>query len=528
MTLQEDFMQPMVSLRGIIKALGFTAAVFISVASAPLAGHASSHREAPLITTMPKTDGTDFYMFNSYEPGRKGFVTIVADYQPLEDPFAGPNYYTMDPEAEYTINLDTDGDALPEISFVFRFTNTLQNLTLPVNGQNIAIPLVNDGPISVSSTASSNVLETYTVEMLSGKNLKNHAFVSNASGGATTFTKPTDNIGNKTFGSPTEYEAYADQFIYNVKIPGCSTEGKVFVGQRKDPFVVNLGETFDLINYANPVGAPDEATDALAAKNVTSIELEVPASCITESTSQPIVGGWTTASVPQTRTLIVDPKHGRSSTPMVEGSKGFVQVSRLAMPLVNELVIGLKDKDKFNSSQPVDDAQFAQYVETPSFPAIVQVVFPSVTAPTLFPRTDLIATFLTGIKGVNQPPAVVPAEMLRLNTSTPITAMGSQNRLGALGGDLAGYPNGRRPGDDVVDITLQVAMGALIHAGSFGFGTPTQALSGGLPFTDGALINDSFFTDAFPYLKTPIPGSPNGAIPENNGLPVNGAANGGT
>jgi hypothetical protein len=118
--------------------------------------------------------------------------------------------------------------------------------------------------------------------------------------------------------------------------------------------------------------------------------------------------------------------------------------------------------------------------------------------------------------------------MLRLNTSTPITAMGSQNRLGALGGDLAGYPNGRRPGDDVVDITLQVAMGALIHAGSFGFGTPSQAPSGGLPFTDGALINDSFFTDAFPYLKTPIPGSPNGAIPENNGLPVNGAANGGT
>jgi hypothetical protein len=132
MTLQEDLMQPRVSLIGIIKAFGFAAAVFISVASVPLAGNASSHREAPLITTMPKTDGTDFYMFNSYEPGRAGFVTIVADYQPLEDPFAGPNYYTMDPEAQYTINLDTDGDALPEISFVFRFTNTLQNLTLPV------------------------------------------------------------------------------------------------------------------------------------------------------------------------------------------------------------------------------------------------------------------------------------------------------------------------------------------------------------------------------------------------------------
>jgi Domain of unknown function (DUF4331) len=507
----------------IIQAVGFTAGVFVAVAFASAVGNASSHREAPLITTMPKTDGTDFYMFNSYEPGRAGFVTIVADYQPLEDPFAGPNYFTMDPEAEYRINLDTDGDALAEIAFVFKFTNSLQNLTIPVNGQNIPIPLVNDGPISSGSTASSNVVETYTVEMLSGKKLKSHAFVTNASGGATTFTKPTDNIGNKTFGSPAEYETYADQYIYNVNIPGCSTAGKMFVGQRKDPFVVNLGETFDLVNISNPVGPPDEATDALAGKNITSIELEVPATCITQNTSQPIVGGWTTASVPQKRTLSADPKGNK---PIESGNNNFVQVSRLGMPLVNELVIGLKDKDKFNSSQPVDDAQFAQYVETPSVPALIQALFPSVTAPTLFPRADLVATFLTGITGVNQPPHVVASEMLRLNTSTPVTAMGSQNRLGALGGDLAGFPNGRRPGDDVVDITLQVAMGALIHAGTFGFGTPSQAPSGGLPFTDGALVNDSFFTDAFPYLKTPIPGSPNGPVPENNGLPVNGGPSG--
>ena len=509
--------------RRIIKTFGFTVGVLLSVAFVSSVGNTSSHREAPLITTMPKTDGTDFYMFNSYEPGRAGFVTIVADYPPLEDPFAGPNYFTMDPEAEYRINLDTDGDALAEISFVFKFTNTLQNLTIPVNGRNIPIPLVNDGPISSGSTASSNVVETYTVEMLSGKKLKNHAFVTNASGGATTFTKPTDNIGNKTFGSPADYETYADQYIYNVNIPGCSTAGKMFVGQRKDPFVVNLGETFDLVNISNPVGPPDEATDALAGKNITSIELEVPAICITQNTSQPIVGGWTTASVPQKRTLSAAPKGNK---PIESGNNNFVQVSRLGMPLVNELVIGLKDKDKFNSSQPVDDAQFAQYVETPSVPALIQALFPSVTAPTLFPRVDLVATFLTGITGVNQPPHVVASEMLRLNTSTPVTAMGSQNRLGALGGDLAGFPNGRRPGDDVVDITLQVAMGALIHAGTFGFGTPSQAPSGGLPFTDGALVNDSFFTDAFPYLKTPIPGSPNGPVPENNGLPVNGGPSG--
>jgi Domain of unknown function (DUF4331) len=169
-----------------------------------------------------------------------------------------------------------------------------------------------------------------------------------------------------------------------------------------------------------------------------------------------------------------------------------------------------------------------QYVTNPTVPTLIQVLFPSVTAPTLFPRSDLVAVFLTGLSGVNQPSKVVPSEMLRLNTTTPIVAKGSQNRLGALGGDLAGYPNGRRPGDDVVDITLQVAMGALIHAGTFGFGTPSQAPSGGLPFTDGALVNDSFFTDAFPYLMTPIPGSPNGPVPDNNGLPVNGAPSGGS
>jgi hypothetical protein len=493
-----------------------------AILTLPVVARASSHREAPLITTMPKVDGTDFYMFNSYEPGRTGFVTIVADYQPLEDAFGGPNYFTMDPEATYDINIDNDGDAKPELVFEFKFTNTYKNISLPINGTNVTVPLVNVAPITAADTSGSNVLETYTVELFNGKK---HTFLTNANGGSNVFTKPTDNIGNKTFGSTAEYETYADTFIYNVNIPGCPTPGKLFAGQRKDPFVVNLGETFDLINYSNPIGAPDEATDALAAKDVTALEVEVPAACLTASSTQPIIGGWTTACVPKSRTLNPTPKEGK---PVETGSASMVQVSRLGMPLVNELVIGINDKDRFNSSQPQNDKQFLTYVTNPTFPAIVQTVFPSVTAPTLFPRADLIATFLTGIKGVNQPANVTPSEMLRLNTTTTPVAMGSQNRLGALGGDLAGFPNGRRPGDDVVDITLDVAMGALIHAGSFGFGTPSQAPSGGLPFTDGALVNDSFFNDAFPYLKTPIPGSPNGDVPLNNGLPVSGAANGGT
>ena len=171
------------------------------------------------------------------------------------------------------------------------------------------------------------------------------------------------------------------------------------------------------------------------------------------------------------------------------------------MPLVNELVIGLPDKDKWNSSQPIDDAQFLTYVTNPSVPALIQALFPTVTAPTLFPRSDLVATFLTGLKGINQPPNVVPSEMLRLNTSTPVTPMATQSRLGALGGDLAGYPNGRRPGDDVVDITLDVAMGALIKAGSFGFGTPSQAPSGALQFTDGAFLDAKFLQRCISILE---------------------------
>jgi len=249
-----------------------------------------------------------------------------------------------------------------------------------------------------------------------------------------------------------------------------------------------------------------------------------PSSCLVQNNTQPIIGGWTTASLPKDRKLNPKPKGGK---PEETGSTEMVEVSRLGMPLVNELVIGLPDKDKWNSSEPKDDAQFLQYVTNPSVPALIQALFPSVTAPTLFPRADLVATFLTGISGVNQPPGVVPSEELRLNTGTPVTAMGSQNRLGALAGDLAGYPNGRRPGDDVVDITLQVAMGALISAGTFGFGTPGQAPSGALPFTDGAFLDATFFNDAFPYLKTPLAGSPNGAVPDANGLPINGAQSGG-
>ena len=182
------------------------------------------------------------------------------------------------------------------------------------------------------------------------------------------------------------------------------------------------------------------------------------------------------------------------------------------MPLVNEVVIGMEDKDRFNASKPKDDAQFIDYVTNPTLPALVQTLFPSAKAPTNFPRTDLVTVFLKGISGLNQPATVTPSEMLRLNTAIAPLAQGAQNPLGVAAGDNAGFPNGRRPGDDVVDLSLRVAMGALCvltgDTDKFKLGCkPSDAPAGGLALTDGVRKTSLDFKAAFPYLNTPIPGN---------------------
>jgi hypothetical protein len=513
-------------------------------------GHGSSHREAPGITKTPKLDGTDFYMFRSYEPGRSGFVTLVANYIPLQDPYGGPNYYTLDTEAVYEIHVDNDGDAREDITFQFRPAITVKDLAVPAGNMSVPVPLINIGPIGPGAldTQALNREESYTVHIVRG-NRRSGAFqqITNAADGSGTFRKPVDNIGAKSIPN---YAEYASNHVYDIAIPGCGN-GRLFVGQRKDSFVVNLGETFDLVNVSNPLGAENAEADDLANKNVTSFIIEVPVACLVQSSSQPIIGGWTTASlgvdpppasptagpppcpagtpnaprpfdapgllwvpdracsgwVPSTHPLA----RGAGSPPPFTPASG-TQVSRLGAPLVNEVVIGLRDKDLFNSASPTQDGALAGYVTNPTLPELLEILFGSagVRAPNNFPRGDLVAAFLTGIQGLNRPANVVASEMLRLNTSTPAVAPGSQHRLGALGGDQAGFPNGRRPGDDVVDIELRVAMGVLCHAfpGTFGCG-PADAPSGLLPFTDGAFVDASFFDATFPYLKTPRPGSPN-------------------
>jgi len=435
---------------------------------------ASSHREAPLITETPKVDGTDLYMFRSYEPGRSGFVTILANYQPLQEPYGGPNFFLLDQKAIYTIHIDNNGDALPDLTYNFRFNNIFKNLTVPVGGVDVAVPLSNIGPFGPPFPANvdgRNVIESYTVTVVRPGN---PATLATDFRGNTTFLKPFDNIGNKSIPN---YEDYANRYISSIKMPGCLSSGRVFVGQRKEGFAVNLGEVFDLIN-TNPVGPPNGEVNVLAGANITTIALELPIACLTNGS--PIIGAWTTARTPVNGVL--------------------TQVSRLSAPLINEVIIGLPDKDKFNASQPVDDAQFATYVTNPTLPELIEILFPGVQAPNTFPRTDLVAAFLTGVPGLNQPAGVVPSEMMRLNTSIAPKPAASQATLGVLAGDTAGFPNGRRPGDDVVDIELRVAMGVLL--------TDAEAPSRNLPYTDGAALSATDFRTTFPYLNTPLPGSP--------------------
>jgi hypothetical protein len=499
----------------------------VTLALAAAGVQASSHREAPFITTVPKVDATDFYMFRSYEPGRAGYVTLIANYQPLQDAYGGPNYFAMDRHALYEIHIDHDGDAREDLSFQFRFDNQLANgsgITLPVGDKNIAIPLVQAGQVTSPGSAALNVAETYTVTLVRGDRRSGQAqALTHSQGGGTRFAKPVDNIGNKTL---PDYAGYAGRHVYTVNVPGCSQPGRVFVGQRQDPFAVNLGTIFDLVNAPVSVitdpSLINAAPNIIGDKNVTTLALELHKDCLRSGPQgDDVIGGWTTASLRQARLLDPSPAAGHQTAEKPGGA--WTQVSRLGMPLVNEVVIGLKDKDRFNASAPRGDGQFADYVTHPSLPKLLEIALalPN-TAPTNYPRNDLVTTFLTGIAGVNQPKAVTPSEMLRLNTAIEPVAFAQQNRLGIVGNilaggsDNAGFPNGRRPKDDVVDISLVAVMGGLCMANgttnALGFGTacnPSAVPLGATSFKLHDAVDQAVvpLLPGFPYLAHPLPGS---------------------
>ncbi len=502
---------------------------------------ASSHREAPAIAQNPSVDGTDFYMFRSYGDARPlsgagGFVTLLANYNPLQDAYGGPNYFALNPTALYEIHIDNTADAKEDITFQFRFTNTFAGTAIPTgDGKVLPIPLINLPPNSAGQPTL-NRSETYTVGIVRGLRRSGPpqplTLLSDRS--VTTFTKPVDNIGTKSI---PDYPTYANQYIYSVNIPGCDVPAKLFVGQRKEGFAVNLGEVFDLVNL-NPLNSNRNAKgSATADKNITTLAMEIAASCLTKDSNSPVIGAWTTASQRQSRVLNVLPSGTKGSAraqargASVEGG-AWTQVSRLGSPLVNELVIGLTDKDRFNASEPKDDPQFIDYVTNPTLPVLLNALFGNAAKVPPTPRNDLVAAFLTGVNGVNggntgaTSSLIAPGEMLRLNTALPATAKGSQANVGAAlcftnagaldtanpGCDPAGFPNGRRPGDDVTDIELSVVEGFLL-----GPNNPNKGPDGKYQvYTDEALVSDADFDNSFPYLKAPRPGSPNGAA--SNGI----------
>ncbi len=520
-------------------------AAFIALAIASGA-QASSHREAPFISKTPQVDATDFYMFMSYEPGREDFVTLVSNYIPVQAAYGGPNYFPLDDKARYEIHIDNNGDAREDLTFQFDFRQRLSRnglVQFQVGDKNVGSVLRNVGAITGTGSGNEDglhLLESYKLKVISGDRQNGRKrSILDANTGEKFFRKPFDYSGTKTFSGPGNYDAYARQFIHDINIPNCPYQGKVFVGQRHEAFKISLGEVFDLVNFV-PIdgdvslggGAPfpggvkqDPERNTLARNNVTSLALEIHKDCINGGNN--VIGAWTSAS--QRQVSILNPYPTFDFPHLTWGD--WTQVSRLGMPLVNELVIAYDKKDLFNTSHPKNDGQFATFVTNPVLPEILNALFLSpvnqtlgtdfaTLAPTNFPRQDLVTAFLTGFDGVNKPVGVQPSEMLRLNTTIAATPREQQHALGLAGGDLAGFPNGRRPGDDTVDIALRVVMGALCHdlplgtAGApvnLGLCSPEDAVVGFVPFTDGTPIDATEFNNSFPYLLTPYPGSPVGA-----------------
>ncbi len=431
---------------------------------------ASSHREAPLISEDPVADNTDVFAFQS--PDAPNTTTLVADWIPFEEPAGGPNFFKFGDDVLYQIHVDNNGDAVPDITYEWRFTTQVQNSNTF---------LYNTGPISSINDPNFNIRQTYTLTVV-----KNGVRTVLGSGLPT----PPVNIGPR---STPNYPSLAAQAVKNV-----GGGVKAFAGQRDDPFFVDLGSAFDLLglrpfNQAHAIPLPTaKGVDGLGGFNVHTVALQVPTSDLTNGS--PIIGVYSQTKRQQVRVL----QPGLPGAPPLEQGN-WVNVSRLGMPLVNELVIPLGQKDKFNNSDPVNDAQFLPYVQDPEPARLIPVLYPSISVPPA-PRNDVVSIFLTGIPGLNQPANVRPSEMIRLNTSIPPSApVGQGNRLGVLGGDNAGFPNGRRLEDDTVDIELRVLAGGTPFTPTFNH-SPNNVLS------DGVDMNDNRILPRFPYVSTPNQG----------------------
>jgi hypothetical protein len=453
----------------------------------------SSHREAPEISKDPVADSTDVYAFVS--PDRPGTVTLIANYIPLQGPAGGPNFYEFGDDVLYQIHVDNDGDGRADLSFQFRFTTRVQDPDTF---------LYNTGPIESLTSLNWNRRQTYDVTLVTKTSTTTLA---------RNLTCPPCNIGPL---STPDYGALAASAVHALP-DGMS----VFAGQRAEGFYVDLGSIFDLgdlrpfenlhAQYGlNVFTGPAAGVNATNHLNVHSIAIQMPTGSLT-TTKQKVIGIWTTASRQKVRLWDEDNGENVNSGP-------FRQVSRLGNPLVNEVLIPLGKKDQWNSLPPSDDKLFAGYVSQPglaaALPALYPGVFPNLAAlaKAAKPRADLEAILLTGIPsglipGFENFTGPVLADMLRLNTSIPATPAAKQSIYGLLGGDPAGFPNGRRPADDVVAIELRALAGVTYPLVDKSF-TPDAAAA---KLTDGltpASVSAPYL-DEFPYLGTPYSGFSN-------------------
>jgi hypothetical protein len=421
-------------------AVALAAAALIAVAlvtalvqgSGPSGANASSHREAPLISEDPSADNTDLYAFRS--PDKPNTLTIVSNFIPAEDPAAGPNYYTFSPTARYDIYVDQNGDGRPDISYYFQFTRKNGSFFLGETAQPYTVTRVANGKSTVIAHGST----------------------------------PPDNIGLR---STPNYHATALKAVTPL-----AGGGQVFAGQRDDPFFADVGDIFDLLAIRKGTGNDGGGKDFLAGYAVHTIALQIPISQV--DTASHTLGIWSAAD-------------RRRTTVAGKGGRGpWVQVSRLGNPLINEVVIPTSLKDLWNRTSPSQDKRFESYYKTPILAAVINKLY-KLGAPETN-RTDLVQVLLTGIPKVTFTGDTL-ADELRINLAVPVTAADKVSRLGVLGGDNQGWPNGRRLDDDVIDIAEQAVGGFLVGKK--------------LPLGDGVNAGDTKTMDAFPYLADPLSGA---------------------
>jgi hypothetical protein len=418
------------------------AAVGMFAGLGPALSSASSHREAPLISADPQADNTDLYAFVS--PDAPGTVTIVSNWIPFEEPAGGPNFYAFGTGVHYDVRIDNNGDAHADVVYRWTFKNHYRNPDTF---------LYNTGPVTSLDDPDLNFYQTYDVQRI------------NVGGSTKTIVNDAPVV-------PSNVGAASMPNYANLRDEGITTTGanSFFAGQADDPFFADL-RVFNLL-YGGDLS--ETGDDTLQGFSVNAFAMQVPKTKLaknSDANANPIVGIWSTAS-----------RRAPGGT--------WVQVSRLGNPLVNEVVIPTGKKDAWNASKPSDDGQFLPYVTDPELAHLIDSVY-GIPAPAT-PRNDLVSVFLTGVDGLNQPPHVVPSEQLRLNMSIdPCTS--SCSTLGVIGGDNAGFPNGRRLTDDVIDASIQVVEGVLVGQDT-GLG-------------DGVDTNDETFGSSFPYLALPESGS---------------------